>query len=83
MPENKPPAPPLSPAAASFLGEIEKKGTDEKRSAETLGRLSAEDAGSVLRELSEAYRRQSSLLEIAEAIGSQLGLVPLIERVLA
>ena len=36
----------------------------------------------MLRELSEAYRRQSSLLEIAEAIGSQLGLVPLIERVL-
>ena len=59
MPENKPPASPLSPAAASFLGEIEKKGADEKRSAETLSRLSSEDAGSVLRELSEAYRRQS------------------------
>jgi adenylate cyclase len=83
MPENKPPASPLSPAVASFLGAIEKKGADEKRSAETLSQLSSEDAGSVLRELSEAYRRQSSLLEIAEAIGSQLGLVPLIERVLA
>ena len=71
------------PRPRSFLGEIEKKGIDEKRSAETLASSARRDAGSVLRELSEAYRRQSSLLEIAEAIGSQLGLVPLIERVLA
>jgi adenylate cyclase len=81
MSESKPPAP-LSPEAKKFLGQIEKKGFDEGQSSETLRKLSATDANEVLRELAEAYREQSSLLEIAEAIGSQLGLVPLIEKVL-
>jgi adenylate cyclase len=82
MSETKPPAAPLSPTVAKFLDQIEKKGFDENQSGETLRKLSATDANSVLRELADAYRQQSSLLEIAEAVGSQLGLVPLIERVL-
>jgi adenylate cyclase len=82
MSENKPPATPLSPEVKKFLGQIEKKGYDEQQSGETLRKLSATDANEVMRELADAYRQQSSLLEIAEAIGSQLGLVPLIQRVL-
>jgi adenylate cyclase len=81
MSESKPPAP-LSPEAKKFLGQIEKKGFDEQQSGETLRKLSATEANEVMRELADAYRQQSSLLEIAEAIGSQLGLVPLIQRVL-
>ena len=81
MSEAKPPAP-LSPTAAKFLDQIEKTGFDEQQSSETLRKLSATDANEVLRELADAYREQASLLEIAEAIGSQLGLVPLIQRVL-
>ena len=83
MSESKSPAAaPLSPTVAKFLDTIEKEGFDEQSSAETLRSLSATDATSVLRELADAYRQQASLLEIAEAVGSQLGLVPLIERVL-
>jgi adenylate cyclase len=81
MSEAKPPEP-LSPDARRFLDQIEKKGFDEAQSAETLRKFSATDANSILRELTESYREQASLLEIAEAIGSQLGLVPLIQRVL-
>ena len=81
MSESKPPTP-LSPEAKKFLGQIEKKGFDEQQSGETLRKLSATDANEVMRELADAYRQQSSLLEIAEAVGSQLGLVPLIQRVL-
>ena len=40
------------------------------------------DAETFVHDLSRSYREQSALLEIAEALGSQLGLVGLIEKIL-
>lgn len=40
------------------------------------------EAEAFLRDLTQAYRDQGTMLDIAEALGSQLGLVPLIEKIL-
>jgi adenylate cyclase len=44
--------------------------------------LPAGEAEAFLRGFGHAYQEQGALLEIAEALGSQLGLVPLLERIL-
>src|SRR5512134_1797051 len=65
-----------------ILSGLERGQLDPEGVAAAAGRLEPAQRDGVLRDLARGYREQAALLGIAEALGSQLGLVPLIGRIL-
>src|SRR5262245_5997811 len=68
--------------AQGLLARLNRGELDSEAVVAAVRGFSDADADAFLRDLSRSYREQSALLEIAEALGSQLGLVPLIEKIL-
>ncbi len=67
--------------AEGLLAKIE-SGDDAQGLASSILRLGADEAQGVLAAFVDSYREKSALLDISEALGTQLGLVPLIEKIL-
>ena len=69
-------------AGRALLARLNEGELDTEALLAGLRGLPAGEAEAFLRGFGHAYQEQGALLEIAEALGSQLGLVPLLERIL-
>ncbi|HEX6737561.1 MAG TPA: GAF domain-containing protein, partial [Vicinamibacteria bacterium] len=69
-------------AGRGLLARLNAGELDPQGLAAGLRNLPPGEAEAFLRDFGHAYQEQGALLEIAEALGSQLGLVPLLERIL-
>ncbi|HET8646505.1 MAG TPA: GAF domain-containing protein, partial [Vicinamibacteria bacterium] len=66
----------------ALLARLNEGQMDPEALVAGLRNLPPGEAEAFLRDFGHAYQEQGALLEIAEALGSQLGLVPLLERIL-
>jgi len=68
--------------AEGLLGPLESAAVDAEAVAAKASALAPADRQRLIAELVRSFREKSALLEASEALGSQLGLVPLIEQIL-
>jgi adenylate cyclase len=71
-----------SPVDHGLLAKVEAAAADADGLAAEVLSLGEEEGRAALAGLIRSFREKSALLEVSEALGSQLGLVPLIEKIL-